>query len=605
VQNETNDPLIGQQLDEYRLEALLGQGGMARVYRGQDVRLRRYVAVKVIDAPFRAESEYTSRFEREAQAIAQLEHPHIVRLYRYGEVNNMLYMAMQFIEGVDLQTMLAGYEEKGELMAPDDVRRIIREVCLALDYAHSKGVIHRDMKPANVMIDASGQAFIADFGLALMTEFGTQGEIFGTPQYIAPEQAISSAGAVPQSDLYAVGVMLYRMFTGVLPFTATDPLEVAMWHVTESPPLPRDKRPSITPELDAFILKTLFKEPKDRYPTGAALADALDAALASSGPTLAATAVPTLSIMERVSLSRDTLPPLPAAVTPVQTPPPPTVPDIAVPDETRVDAPTAVPRNWLIGGGVVLLVLLALWLGFNGFGNKDDVEPTAALSVGAIEVTEVAGAAPGEAATVSENNLPPTEAAAATLVPVSNEEATPTTAAVNADEPTAVATPIAAANQSGQIWLPFVAQAPDNQTAAVPTQPPAPTATPVPANTPTAVPPTPSNFQLFLVKEGKTLFVVNQSDQSFPLADLHLVMDGRNGETMSAWGRDTLGAHLCLRLDKDNKASEHPLPDGCNSIVGQPIEFEWKDDFIVLFEGLPVADCDIKRDDCTVEISGN
>jgi hypothetical protein len=225
--------------------------------------------------------------------------------------------------------------------------------------------------------------------------------------------------------------------------------------------------------------------------------------------------------------------------------------------------------------------------------------------VGAIEVTEVAGAAPGEAATVSENNLPPPEAAAATLVPASNEEATPTTAAVNADEPTAGATPIAAANQSGQIWLPFMAQAPDNQTAAVPTQPPAPTATPVPANTPTGVPPTPSNFQLFLVKEGKTLFVVNQSDQGFPLADLQLVMDGRNGETMSAWGRDSLGAHLCLRLDKDNKATEHPLPDGCNSVVGQPIEFEWKDDFIVLFEGLPVADCDIKRDGCTVEISGN
>jgi serine/threonine protein kinase len=314
VQTLTKDPLIGQQLDEYRLEALLGHGGMARVYRGQDVRLRRYVAIKVIDAPFRAESEYTARFEREAQAIAQLEHPHIVRLYRYGEVDNMLYMAMQYIEGVDLQTMLSGYEEKGELMAPEDVRRIIGEVCLALDYAHSKGVIHRDMKPANVMIDASGQAFIADFGLALMTEMGTQGEIFGTPQYIAPEQAISSAGAVPQSDLYAVGVMLYRMFTGVLPFTATDPLEVAMWHVTESPPPPHEKRPSISPQLDALILKSLAKEPQARYPTGATLLQALDEALTVSSSELA-TAAPTLSILERVSLQGETLPPLPAALT--------------------------------------------------------------------------------------------------------------------------------------------------------------------------------------------------------------------------------------------------------------------------------------------------
>ena len=147
-----DDFLIGQQLDEYRLEAMLGHGGMARVYRAVDVRLKRYVAIKVIDPPFRDDSDYATRFEREAQAIAQLDHPHIVTLYRYGEANDLLYMAMQYVEGADLHTVLDSYRADGELIEPEDARRIVREICLALDYAHRQGVIHRDIKPSNVMV---------------------------------------------------------------------------------------------------------------------------------------------------------------------------------------------------------------------------------------------------------------------------------------------------------------------------------------------------------------------------------------------------------------------------------------------------------------------
>ncbi|MCP4601634.1 MAG: serine/threonine protein kinase, partial [Proteobacteria bacterium] len=202
-----NDSLLEQQLDEYRLETLLGQGGMARVYRALDVRLNRYTAVKVIDTPFRADSDYILRFEREAQAIAQLEHPHIVSVYRYGEDDGLLYIAMQYIEGSDLGSVLDSYQQGLEFIEPKDAQRIIREVCLALDYAHSKGVVHRDIKPANIMLDEQGAVFLTDFGLALISEIGTRGEIFGSPHYISPEQAISSAGAVPQSDLYAVGII--------------------------------------------------------------------------------------------------------------------------------------------------------------------------------------------------------------------------------------------------------------------------------------------------------------------------------------------------------------------------------------------------------------
>ncbi len=276
----TNDPLIGRQLDEYLLEELLGQGGMARVYRAVDVRLKRYAAIKVIGSDHLADPDYARRFSLEAQAIARLTHPNIVHLYRYGRTDDdLLYMAMQYIEGMDLGTLLQGYWADSEFMALDDVARVIGQVCAALDYAHDQGVIHRDIKPANIMLDRQGNAHLADFGLVLLTEVGTRGEIFGTPHYIAPEQAISSSGATPQSDLYSVGVILYEMFTGVLPFDAENPLEVAMLHMSQIPRPPHNLRPEITPALESVILKALEKDPPERYPTGASLSQALDKAL--------------------------------------------------------------------------------------------------------------------------------------------------------------------------------------------------------------------------------------------------------------------------------------------------------------------------------------
>ncbi len=151
--NTINDNLLSRQLDEYRLEELLGQGGMACVYRGVDVNLKRQVAIKVIDTPFRGDSNYIKRFEREAQAVAQLKHPHIVGLYRYGKVEELLYIAMEYIEGADLSAVLTNYQNQGKQTPPSEAARIIRQICLALDYAHSQGVIHRDVKPSNIMIN--------------------------------------------------------------------------------------------------------------------------------------------------------------------------------------------------------------------------------------------------------------------------------------------------------------------------------------------------------------------------------------------------------------------------------------------------------------------
>lgn len=273
------DSILGQQLDEYRLEALLGRGNMARVYRGMDMRLNRWAAIKVIDTPFRSDSEYARRLQREAQAIAQLDHPHIITIYRYGQVRNVFYIAMEYIDGTDLGAIIDSYRDNGRFFATYDAGRIIREICHALDFAHSRGVIHRDVKPSNIMVDKLGRAVLTDFGLALLTAHGTRGEILGTPHYVSPEQAVSSARVVPQSDLYSVGVILYELFTGRLPFDSENLMDVVLMHVEESPPSPRQLRPELSPELEAVILTCLEKDPQHRFATGAALADALDQAL--------------------------------------------------------------------------------------------------------------------------------------------------------------------------------------------------------------------------------------------------------------------------------------------------------------------------------------
>lgn len=276
---ETEDQLLNRQLGEYRIESLLGKGGMARVYLGVDVNLNRPVAIKVIDTPYQSESDYLERFRREAVAIAQLQHPNIIQLYRFGEEQGLLFMAMQYIEGADLANILESYQKDGEFIDPVSAARIVREVCDALDFAHRRGIIHRDIKPSNIMLDMQGRAVLTDFGLVLLADIGTRGEVLGSPSYLSPEQALSSAKAVPSSDFYSVGVILYEMFTGRRPFTGEEPLDIAMKHVMEPPPRPRNIRPDLSPELEAVILQAMAKKPQHRFPDGASLAKALERAI--------------------------------------------------------------------------------------------------------------------------------------------------------------------------------------------------------------------------------------------------------------------------------------------------------------------------------------
>ncbi|MBN2472670.1 MAG: serine/threonine protein kinase [Anaerolineae bacterium] len=279
----TPDPFIGAQFDEYRLDALLGKGNMARIYLATDVRLGRKAAIKVIRHGHHNDAQYLTRFEREARAIAQLNHPHIVQLYRFGQTEDVLYMAMQYIEGASLAVVLNSYRADGQYIEAQEALRLAREIGSALDYAHLKGVIHRDVKPPNIMLDITARAILTDFGLVLIKADGTRGGVLGTPHYLAPEQARSSANAGPTSDIYSLGVILYEMFTNTRPFDAARPVEVAMMHITQPPRPPSELRPAISPALEAVILKAMAKKQADRYQSGAALVAALDEALREGG----------------------------------------------------------------------------------------------------------------------------------------------------------------------------------------------------------------------------------------------------------------------------------------------------------------------------------
>ena len=188
-------------------------------------------------------------------------------------------MAMAFIDGVDLDWLINDYLRDNQIMEYADILRVISQIASALDYAHEQGVIHRDIKPGNILLNHQGRAYLTDFGLVRDLAIPTLGEVFGTPKYISPEQAVNSANAVPQSDLYALGIVMYEMVTGRTPFNAGHPNDIALMHIEVPPPPPRQFNDEIPPGVEAVILKLLEKQPENRYQTGAEMVEALRQAL--------------------------------------------------------------------------------------------------------------------------------------------------------------------------------------------------------------------------------------------------------------------------------------------------------------------------------------
>jgi serine/threonine protein kinase len=271
-----DDSLIGTKLNNYRIDRLIGRGGMASVYYGWDTQLDRAAAVKVIDPQQQTNPAFAKRLIQEAKAIARWRHENIMQVYYAGTSRGFPYFAMEYVEGEDLSDLLHEYARNGELMPYADVLGIGWAVARALDYAHLHHVIHRDVKPSNVLVSKDGRIVLADFGLALDMQQGSKGEAFGSPHYISPEQAVSSNNAVPQSDLYSLGIMLYEMLTGRVPYDDPSPLNVAVQHISQPLPMPTTLNPNLSIATEAVLLKALSKEPGDRYKSGTALMKALE-----------------------------------------------------------------------------------------------------------------------------------------------------------------------------------------------------------------------------------------------------------------------------------------------------------------------------------------
>ena len=276
------DPLIGKRLSNFVIKKALGHGGMAQVYYGQDVKLQRPVAIKVIDAQYRSDPAYAERFLREARTIARWRHENIIQVYYADDQDGLYYYVMEYIDGVDLADMINDYATRQTMLPHNEVVRVGKAVARALDHAHQHGVIHRDVKPSNVFMSTDDRIILGDFGLALETQQGSAGEVFGTPHYISPEQVRRSSDATAKSDLYSLGVMLYEMLTGVVPFDDMSPTSVALQHITQDPPKPRSINPQLNTETESVLLKALSKKPKDRYASGAALMSALEKALSNT-----------------------------------------------------------------------------------------------------------------------------------------------------------------------------------------------------------------------------------------------------------------------------------------------------------------------------------
>jgi predicted Ser/Thr protein kinase len=269
--------LVGQTLDHYRLVEQVGQGGMATVFRALDTRTMREVAVKVLSPTIGSDKRFVRRFRREANFVSRIKHPNIIPVIGYGESRGFIYLAMPFIQGETLQSYLVAGR-----ISDEDAARWIGQVAGALDFAHRQGIVHRDVKPSNVIIDREGNALLTDFGLARFIEGSntlTGSMLMGTPAYIAPEQG-KGMKVDGRSDEYSLGVILYQIATGTLPFDGDTPVATVLMHIQDRVPPPRQLNPDLSPDVETVILKSLAKAPTARFPSVAALNRAYQAALA-------------------------------------------------------------------------------------------------------------------------------------------------------------------------------------------------------------------------------------------------------------------------------------------------------------------------------------
>jgi TonB family protein len=290
----------GSSVGPFEIVSVRGRGGMATVYEAHDTRLDRAVALKVLPPAFLHDMTFARRFEQEARVVAKLEHSNIVPIYARGIDDGVPWMSMRLLPGGTVGDLVKqGRPEAAHAL------RWLRDVASALDYAHAQGVVHRDVKPTNILLDTAGQAYVADFGLAQMldraSELTVGGTLVGTPQYMAPEQALGS-DAGPAADIYSLGIVAYELLTGSAPFTGHTPMAVLMKHVNE--PLPSAPDGTCAPALVDVIRRATAKKPEERWPSPGAFVNALEHAAKVSTTPAAAVGLPSSLAQRRMNMGR-------------------------------------------------------------------------------------------------------------------------------------------------------------------------------------------------------------------------------------------------------------------------------------------------------------
>jgi serine/threonine-protein kinase len=458
---------------KYEVIDRLGRGGMAEVYRALHSQLNRYVAIKVLH-PFLADDpEFKNRFANEAQNIARLKHQHIVQVYDFetDPETETYYMVMELVEGPTLKEVINRLAESGERLPLSEALRIIREAASALAYAHSQGMIHRDVKPANLMLDRDNRVVLTDFGIAKIVtgvQFTASGGMVGTPAYMSPEQGLGEAGD-ERSDLYSLGVIFYQLVTGRLPYDAETTVAVILKHLNDPIPATRALFPEIPPDVDAVIARLMAKDANARYQTAQELIADLER-IERGDPVEYRNTVP---IERRKSAAEEDTPPLPAEerkyissqMRAVQNGGDPRATD----ETTRARARGGGRRGtvpfwfWLLSIGVmgVIVALVSLrdeWLPLVGV-----VTPTATPTL--------------TASPTATDTLTPTPTA--TETPTETSTPTPTPTATPTETPTPTATDTLTPSQT-----PTDTQTPSQTPTA--TETPTPTQTFTPSDTPTA-----------------------------------------------------------------------------------------------------------------------
>jgi hypothetical protein len=383
------EDLVGRRLGEYRIEAALGRGGMGQVYRARHLTLDRVCAIKVLSPQLVEDPIYRGRFLQEARAVARLHHPNIVTVYDAGISSGHYYIAMQFVDGISLNDRL----KRGPLDL-DEAVTIISPVAAALDYAHAQGLVHRDVKPGNILIGANGHVYLADFGIARTVtqdiRLTTSGMLVGTPAYMAPEQ-VAGGEVTAQTDIYQLGVTFFELITGESPYSERAAQAMLLAHFQEQPRAAHDLNPALAPAVSDAIDGALRKQPEDRYLSAGAFVAELERITQPGAAGLAATtAVPVVDE------------PTPRIADPDAT--------TVRPEPVKVDPPTddgtepqaGRRRLWLVlgaaGVAIVLLAVAFVWWapwssdsdgGSNGAGNAPGEPPAIGSEVAAAAMEQL------------------------------------------------------------------------------------------------------------------------------------------------------------------------------------------------------------------------